>query len=112
MARDRLGIQLVIEVMGYGIFQEETFILKWSENWSLGEQHSFYWSEEKNLSRRLKWSKQKDHFTCIVRVLFSLVYTQALVALSVKCSEEDRSAWKHTRALKKNTCDVEKSYEV
>uniref|UniRef100_A0A8C0RGQ4 E3 ubiquitin-protein ligase n=1 Tax=Canis lupus familiaris TaxID=9615 RepID=A0A8C0RGQ4_CANLF len=55
---------------------------------------------------------RKDHFTCIVKVLFTLLYTQALVALSVKCNEEDRSAWKHTGALKKNTCDTEKSYEV
>lgn len=42
-----------------------------------------------------------DHFTCIVKVLFTLLYTQGLVALSVKCNEEDRSAWKHTGALKK-----------
>ncbi|XP_019512339.1 PREDICTED: E3 ubiquitin-protein ligase UBR3 [Hipposideros armiger] len=55
---------------------------------------------------------RKDHFTCIVKVLFTLLYTQALAALSVKCNEEDRSSWKHTGALKKNTCDAEKSYEV
>ncbi|PNI86326.1 UBR3 isoform 2 [Pan troglodytes] len=55
---------------------------------------------------------RKDHFTCIVKVLFTLLYTQALAALSVKCSEEDRSAWKHAGALKKSTCDAEKSYEV
>lgn len=42
-----------------------------------------------------------DHFTCIVKVLFTLLYTQALAALSVKCNEEDRSAWKRTGALKK-----------
>ncbi|XP_025229764.1 E3 ubiquitin-protein ligase UBR3-like, partial [Theropithecus gelada] len=55
---------------------------------------------------------RKDHFTCIVKVLFTLLYTQALAELSVKCSEEDRSAWKHAGALKKSTCDAEKSYEV
>lgn len=55
---------------------------------------------------------QKEHFTCIVKVLFTLLYTQALAALSVKGTEEDRSAWKHLGALKKNTCDAEKSYEV
>ncbi|XP_008048241.2 E3 ubiquitin-protein ligase UBR3-like [Carlito syrichta] len=55
---------------------------------------------------------RKDHFTCIVKVLFTLLYTQALAALSVKCSEEDRSAWKHMGALKKNSCEAEKSYEV
>ncbi|KAB1279146.1 E3 ubiquitin-protein ligase UBR3, partial [Camelus dromedarius] len=44
------------------------------------------------------------HFTCIVKVLFTLLYTQALVAVSVKCNEEDRLAqllgllnpWKNT----------------
>ncbi|XP_077010220.1 E3 ubiquitin-protein ligase UBR3 isoform X1 [Tamandua tetradactyla] len=54
----------------------------------------------------------KDHFTCIVKVLFTLLYTQALAALSIKCSEEDRSTWKHMGALKKNTCEAEKSYDV
>uniref|UniRef100_H0V537 E3 ubiquitin-protein ligase n=1 Tax=Cavia porcellus TaxID=10141 RepID=H0V537_CAVPO len=54
----------------------------------------------------------KEHFTCIVKVLFTLLYTQALAALSVKCSEEDRSAWKHMGALRKNTCDAEKTYEA
>lgn len=36
-----------------------------------------------------------------MKVLFTLLYTQALAALSVKCSEEDRSAWKHMGAVKK-----------
>ncbi|KAH0499928.1 E3 ubiquitin-protein ligase UBR3 [Microtus ochrogaster] len=55
---------------------------------------------------------RKEHFSCIVKVLFTLLYTQALAALSVKGSEEDRSAWKHAGALRKNTCDAEKSCEV
>lgn len=42
-----------------------------------------------------------EHFTCIVKVLFTLLYTQALAALSVKGTEEDRSAWKHAGALRK-----------
>ncbi|GAB1286409.1 E3 ubiquitin-protein ligase UBR3 [Apodemus speciosus] len=79
----------------------------------------------------------KEHFSCIVKVLFTLLYTQALAALSVKGTEEDRSAWKHAGALKKvvsspsplplhsqgqpckvdgskrqNTCDADKSSEV
>ncbi|XP_056653257.1 E3 ubiquitin-protein ligase UBR3 isoform X7 [Monodelphis domestica] len=54
----------------------------------------------------------KEHFTCIVKVLFTLLYTQALAALSVKCSEEDRLAWKDLGTLKKNTCNAEKSWEV
>lgn len=55
---------------------------------------------------------RKEHFTCIVKVLFTLLYTQALAALSVKGTEEDRSAWKHAGALRKDTCDAEKCYEV
>ena len=43
----------------------------------------------------------KEHFTCIVKVLFTLLYTQALAALFVKCSAEDRMAWKESGALKK-----------
>uniref|UniRef100_A0A8C4YB00 E3 ubiquitin-protein ligase n=1 Tax=Gopherus evgoodei TaxID=1825980 RepID=A0A8C4YB00_9SAUR len=54
----------------------------------------------------------KEHFTCIVKVLFTLLYTQALVAFSVKCSAEDRVAWKNSGALKKNTSNGEKSWEV
>lgn len=42
-----------------------------------------------------------EHFTCIIKVLFTLLYTQALAALSVKCSAEDRMAWKQSGALKK-----------
>lgn len=42
-----------------------------------------------------------EHFSCIVKVLFTLLYTQALVALSVKGSEEDLSAWKHAGTLRK-----------
>uniref|UniRef100_A0A8C8SFU6 E3 ubiquitin-protein ligase n=1 Tax=Pelusios castaneus TaxID=367368 RepID=A0A8C8SFU6_9SAUR len=43
----------------------------------------------------------KEHFTCIVKVLFTLLHTQALVAFSVKCSNEERMAWKNSGALKK-----------
>lgn len=42
-----------------------------------------------------------EHFTCIIKVLFTLLYTQALAALSIKCSGEDRMAWKNSGALKK-----------
>ncbi|XP_034641939.1 E3 ubiquitin-protein ligase UBR3 [Trachemys scripta elegans] len=54
----------------------------------------------------------KEHFTCIVKVLFTLLYTQALAAFSVKCSAEDRVAWKNSGALKKNTSNGEKSWEA
>ncbi|XP_073161887.1 E3 ubiquitin-protein ligase UBR3 isoform X6 [Lepidochelys kempii] len=55
---------------------------------------------------------RKEHFTCIVKVLFTLLYTQALAAFSVKCSAEDRVAWKNSGALKKNTSNGEKSWEA
>ncbi|RMC18564.1 hypothetical protein DUI87_04456 [Hirundo rustica rustica] len=54
----------------------------------------------------------REHFTCIVKVLFTLLYTQALAALSLKWSAEDRVAWKESGALKKNTSSGEKSWEV
>ncbi|KAJ7415577.1 e3 ubiquitin-protein ligase ubr3 [Willisornis vidua] len=54
----------------------------------------------------------KEHFTCIVKVLFTLLYTQALAALSVKCSTEDRMAWKEAGALKKvNPDSVERDLQ-
>ncbi|KTF79914.1 hypothetical protein cypCar_00050166 [Cyprinus carpio] len=34
-----------------------------------------------------------EHFTCVVKVLYSLQYTQALAALSVRFSREERLAW-------------------
>lgn len=42
-----------------------------------------------------------EHFTCVVKVLYSLQYTQALAALSVRFSPEERLAWSNTGAAKK-----------
>uniref|UniRef100_A0A670HWY6 E3 ubiquitin-protein ligase n=1 Tax=Podarcis muralis TaxID=64176 RepID=A0A670HWY6_PODMU len=57
---------------------------------------------------------RKEHFTCIIKVLFTLLYIQALVALSVKCSAEDRMTWMNSGALKKVCCmsNAKKSWEV
>uniref|UniRef100_A0AAR2LC70 E3 ubiquitin-protein ligase n=1 Tax=Pygocentrus nattereri TaxID=42514 RepID=A0AAR2LC70_PYGNA len=44
---------------------------------------------------------RKEHFTCIVKVLYTLQYTQALAALSVKFNPEERLAWSNTGAAKK-----------
>uniref|UniRef100_A0A9J8A8R7 E3 ubiquitin-protein ligase n=1 Tax=Cyprinus carpio carpio TaxID=630221 RepID=A0A9J8A8R7_CYPCA len=44
---------------------------------------------------------RKEHFTCVVKVLYSLQYTQALAALSVRFSPEERLAWSNTGAAKK-----------
>ncbi|XP_058889679.1 E3 ubiquitin-protein ligase ubr3-like isoform X2 [Acipenser ruthenus] len=54
----------------------------------------------------------KEHFTCIVKVLYTLQYIHAIAALSVKFSAEERLAWKNSGALKKHTSDAEKSWEV
>lgn len=42
-----------------------------------------------------------EHFTCVVKVLYSLQYTQALAALSIRFSREERLAWSNTGAAKK-----------
>ncbi|XP_026128546.1 E3 ubiquitin-protein ligase ubr3 isoform X2 [Carassius auratus] len=54
---------------------------------------------------------RKEHFTCVVKVLYSLQYTQALAALSVRFSREERLAWSNTGAAKKNTPNSDKSWE-
>uniref|UniRef100_A0A6Q2ZQP1 E3 ubiquitin-protein ligase n=1 Tax=Esox lucius TaxID=8010 RepID=A0A6Q2ZQP1_ESOLU len=55
---------------------------------------------------------RKEHFICLVRMLYNLQYTQALAALSAKFSPEERQAWSTSGALKKNTFNAEKSYEA
>uniref|UniRef100_A0ABM5EWZ9 E3 ubiquitin-protein ligase n=1 Tax=Pogona vitticeps TaxID=103695 RepID=A0ABM5EWZ9_9SAUR len=55
---------------------------------------------------------RKEHFICIIKVLFTLLYVQALVALSVKCSAEDRVTWMNSGALKKNISDAKNTCEV
>ncbi|XP_036400792.1 E3 ubiquitin-protein ligase ubr3 [Megalops cyprinoides] len=55
---------------------------------------------------------RKEHFTCLVKVLYTLQYVQAIAALSVKFSPEERQAWNTSGALKKNTCNAEKSWEA
>uniref|UniRef100_A0AAR2JKE3 E3 ubiquitin-protein ligase n=1 Tax=Pygocentrus nattereri TaxID=42514 RepID=A0AAR2JKE3_PYGNA len=55
---------------------------------------------------------RKEHFTCIVKVLYTLQYTQALAALSVKFNPEERLAWSNTGAAKKNMPNSEKSWET
>ncbi|XP_069053181.1 E3 ubiquitin-protein ligase ubr3 isoform X3 [Lepisosteus oculatus] len=55
---------------------------------------------------------RKEHFTCIVKILYTLQYVHAIGALSVKFSPEERLAWKNAGALKKNTCSAEKCWEA
>uniref|UniRef100_A0A8D2Q989 E3 ubiquitin-protein ligase n=1 Tax=Varanus komodoensis TaxID=61221 RepID=A0A8D2Q989_VARKO len=54
----------------------------------------------------------KEHFICIIKVLFTLLYVQALVALSIKCSAEDRMTWMNSGALKKNLSNAKKAWGV
>lgn len=44
-----------------------------------------------------------EHFTCVVKMLYNLQFTQALAALSSKFSPEERQAWSTPGALKKVT---------
>uniref|UniRef100_A0A8C9YD98 E3 ubiquitin-protein ligase n=1 Tax=Sander lucioperca TaxID=283035 RepID=A0A8C9YD98_SANLU len=44
---------------------------------------------------------RKEHFTCVVKMLYNLQFTQALAALSTKFSPEERQAWSTSGALKK-----------
>uniref|UniRef100_A0A673NJ08 E3 ubiquitin-protein ligase n=1 Tax=Sinocyclocheilus rhinocerous TaxID=307959 RepID=A0A673NJ08_9TELE len=44
---------------------------------------------------------RREHFTCVVKVLYSLQYTQALAALSIRFSREERLAWSNTATAKK-----------
>ncbi|XP_062861550.1 E3 ubiquitin-protein ligase ubr3 isoform X2 [Trichomycterus rosablanca] len=55
---------------------------------------------------------RKEHFTTLVKVLYTLQYTQALAALSVKFSPEERLAWINTGAAKKAVPTADKSWEV
>uniref|UniRef100_A0A671QKU2 E3 ubiquitin-protein ligase n=1 Tax=Sinocyclocheilus anshuiensis TaxID=1608454 RepID=A0A671QKU2_9TELE len=54
---------------------------------------------------------RREHFTCVVKVLYSLQYTQALAALSIRFSREERLAWSNTAAAKKNPPNSDKSWE-
>uniref|UniRef100_A0A3Q1IYH3 E3 ubiquitin-protein ligase n=1 Tax=Anabas testudineus TaxID=64144 RepID=A0A3Q1IYH3_ANATE len=55
---------------------------------------------------------RKEHFTCVVKMLYNLQFIQALAALSTKFSPEERQAWSTSGALMKNTANSEKSFEA
>ncbi|KAG7227563.1 hypothetical protein INR49_005378 [Caranx melampygus] len=55
---------------------------------------------------------RKEHFTCVVKMLYNLQFTQALATLSTRFSPEERQAWSTSGALKKNTANAEKSFEA
>ncbi|XP_041933133.1 E3 ubiquitin-protein ligase ubr3 isoform X1 [Alosa sapidissima] len=55
---------------------------------------------------------RKEHFMCVVKVLYTLQYTQGLVALSIKFSPEERQAWSTSGALKKSMPNATRSWEA
>ncbi|KAK0134878.1 E3 ubiquitin-protein ligase ubr3 [Merluccius polli] len=55
---------------------------------------------------------RKEHFTCVVKMLYNLQFVQALAALSAKFSPEERQAWRTSGALKKNAATGEKCFEA
>eukprot|EP00058_Branchiostoma_floridae_P006509 XP_002591997.1 hypothetical protein BRAFLDRAFT_280642 [Branchiostoma floridae] len=61
------------------------------------------------LTLSLPWPISKAHFTCIVRVLFTLLYTQSLVDISCRFSEEERKAWREAGTDKAVKCMMTES---
>ncbi|XP_028846793.1 E3 ubiquitin-protein ligase ubr3 isoform X4 [Denticeps clupeoides] len=56
---------------------------------------------------------RKEHFTCVVKVLYPLLYTQALAALSIKFTPEERRAWLASGAHQKQSgFNTETSWEA
>ncbi|KAG7272352.1 hypothetical protein CRUP_011600, partial [Coryphaenoides rupestris] len=55
---------------------------------------------------------RKEHFTCVVKMLYNLQFVQALVALSAKLSPDERYTWCTSGALKKNAVDGEKRLDA
>uniref|UniRef100_A0AAQ4S819 E3 ubiquitin-protein ligase n=1 Tax=Gasterosteus aculeatus aculeatus TaxID=481459 RepID=A0AAQ4S819_GASAC len=55
---------------------------------------------------------RKEHFSCVVKMLYNLQFTQAVAALSTKFSPEERQAWRASGALKKNLENADSSCEA
>ncbi|CAL9690267.1 unnamed protein product [Knipowitschia caucasica] len=55
---------------------------------------------------------RKEHFTCVVRMLYNLQFTQALAALSTKFSSEERQAWSSSGALKRKAANSDKTFDA
>uniref|UniRef100_A0A8D3BKT2 E3 ubiquitin-protein ligase n=1 Tax=Scophthalmus maximus TaxID=52904 RepID=A0A8D3BKT2_SCOMX len=49
---------------------------------------------------------RKEHFTCVVKMLYNLQFIQAVAALSTRLSPEERQAWSTSGALKKVQVNV------
>ncbi|XP_077304089.1 E3 ubiquitin-protein ligase UBR3 isoform X2 [Lithobates pipiens] len=55
---------------------------------------------------------RKEHFTCIVKVFYSLLYTQALIAFTIRLRPEERATWKECGAHKKSSYTSGKSWDA
>uniref|UniRef100_A0A8C5D6X2 E3 ubiquitin-protein ligase n=1 Tax=Gadus morhua TaxID=8049 RepID=A0A8C5D6X2_GADMO len=55
---------------------------------------------------------RKEHFTCVVKMLYNLQFVQALAALSAQFSPEERQAWSMSGTPKKNAANGEKCFEA
>nr|XP_023661529.1 E3 ubiquitin-protein ligase UBR3 isoform X3 [Paramormyrops kingsleyae] len=55
---------------------------------------------------------RKEHFTCMVKVLYTLQFTQALTALCVRLGPDERQAWSTSGALKKGLANADRSWEA
>ncbi|KAJ3592561.1 hypothetical protein NHX12_007688 [Muraenolepis orangiensis] len=55
---------------------------------------------------------RKEHFTCVVKMLYNLQFVQGLAALSVKFSPEEKRVWSTSGALKKNAANADKCLEA
>ncbi|XP_077128859.1 E3 ubiquitin-protein ligase UBR3 isoform X1 [Ranitomeya variabilis] len=55
---------------------------------------------------------RREHFTCIVKVLYSLLYTQALIAVTGRLSAEERASWRESGSHKKSSYSPGKSWEA
>ncbi|KAJ8255418.1 hypothetical protein GJAV_G00204660 [Gymnothorax javanicus] len=54
----------------------------------------------------------KEHFTCLVKVLYTLHYIQAIAGLSLKFSPEERRAWRSSEAVNEDGRNGKKTWEV
>ncbi|XP_063285782.1 E3 ubiquitin-protein ligase UBR3 isoform X4 [Pelobates fuscus] len=54
----------------------------------------------------------KEHFICIVKVLYTLMYTQAVIAFTLKLRAEEREAWRESGSSMKSSYASGQSWEA
>ncbi|XP_053327752.1 E3 ubiquitin-protein ligase UBR3 isoform X2 [Spea bombifrons] len=55
---------------------------------------------------------RKEHFVCIVKVLYTLLYTQAMISLTLKLRAEERASWRESGFHKRSSYTSGKSWEA